>query len=352
MSNRISRSRAPGVTIKDVARLSGVSISTVSRVIRNRDDVSDDTRLKVQTFIKELAYRPSGVARALIGGYSRTIALLVSDITNPFYPQLAKSVEREASAHGYALVICNTEDDPVEAVALFKRLIEQGVDGMIHASVGSEEEEVIALARDAHRIVFANRRPRSREVSYVVADNAKAATLLTSHLADLGHRRIGFIAGPAWASNAAERLEAFLRTAEDRGVEAVVFHGEFAMESGLAAVRAWAATVRPPSAVIGVNDTVALGAISGMIGPGLSLETAVAGFDNVEAAGSQLVGLTTVGARIDEMGKRCVRLLLRQLNGKSNPPRREVLEPVLRVGRTSLPPHPDAHASTLGLHRG
>lgn len=333
-TNVLSRPRS--ATIKDVARVSGVSVSTVSRVIRGRDEVSEETRRTVLGVIDQLGYRPSATARALVAGYSNTIALLVSDIANPFYPQLAKSIEREASAHGYALIICNTEDDPTESVALFRRLISQGVDGMIHASVGADEDEVLGIVGDLRHIVFTNRRPLSRDVSYVVADNRKAAALVTGHLIDQGHARIGFISGPSWAANATERLDGFLRTVDERGVDGIVFEGEFTSESGSAAVRAWAADEKPPTAVIGVNDTVALGAIGEMRERfGVGFATAVAGFDNIDSASSHLAGLTTVAAPIDEMGRRCVRLLLRQLAGKLQPPKREVLEPSLHIRRTT-----------------
>src|ERR1039458_795154 len=120
-TRRSRRRRQP--TIIDVAETAGVSFSTVSRVLRNRDDVSDKTRRRVRRVIEQLGYRPSGVARALVTGYSRTIALLVSDIANPFYPQLAKSVEQEARKAGYAVAICNTSDSVDESAAYIHQLL-------------------------------------------------------------------------------------------------------------------------------------------------------------------------------------------------------------------------------------
>src|SRR5450759_1828478 len=133
MSLSSPRKTGRGPSIVDVAHGAGVSISTVSRVIRGRDEVSEETRLRVMQVVADLGYRPSAVARALVSGYSKTLALLVSDIANPFYPQLSKSIEREASRHGYALVICNTGDSPRKSAALFRRLIDEGVAGMVHA---------------------------------------------------------------------------------------------------------------------------------------------------------------------------------------------------------------------------
>jgi LacI family transcriptional regulator len=305
-------------------------------VIRNHSDVSDEMRAHVLRVIGELDYRPSAVARALVSGRSNTIGLLISDIANPFYPQLAKSIEREAAAQGYALVICNTDDNVEESVAYVRRLIDQGVEGVIHASVGLDEEEVLKLLGDPRRIVFTNRRPKSRRVSYVVVDNAMGAAAATRHLLEAGHRRLGFVGGPSWAANARERRDGFMRTVRDAGAEAVVYEGDFTADSGAAAVREWVASKNPPTAVIGVNDSVALGVIGELATLGsFAPRMAVAGFDDIDLAGLRIIGLTSVAQHIGEMGERSARLLLRQLAGKSRPPVRQVLQPVLHARRTT-----------------
>lgn len=327
--------RARPTTIMDVARGAGVSVSTVSRVLRVREDVSAETRTRVLSVIDELGYRPSGVARALVTGYSRTIALLVSDIANPFYPQLAKSIEGEARKSGYAVVICNTEDSVDESAAYVHRMIDQGVDGMIHASVGQDEERVLELVRDLRQIVFTNRRPRSRDVSYVVADNTKGAALLVRHLAELGHRRIGFVGGPEWAANARERLDGFVRAARECNIEALVVGGDFSIGSGATAIDSWLASGEMPTAVIGVNDTVALGAISALLAHPERRAVAFAGFDDIDLAGSRIIGLTSVAQHIDEMGVSAMRLLLRQMKNQAAPPVRRVLQPTLHVRQST-----------------
>ena len=332
-TRRSRRRRQP--TIIDVAETAGVSFSTVSRVLRNRDDVSDETRSRVRRVIEQLGYRPSGVARALVTGYSRTIALLVSDIANPFYPQLAKSVEQEARKAGYAMAICNTSDSVDESAAYIHRLLEQGVDGFIHASVGPDEERVLELVPDRRRIVFVNRRPRSRDVSYVVADNRKGAAILVRHLVDRRHGRIGFIGGPSWAANARERLEGFFRATTDLRVDAVVADGDFSMASGARAVDVWLASGHMPTAIIAVNDTVALGAISRLLDRAALLPIAVAGFDDIDLVGSSIVGLTSMALHIDKMGSAGVHLLLRQMGDQIVPPVRKTLEPTLHVRRST-----------------
>jgi len=331
----VQGSRPP--TIRDVAAAAGVSITTVSRVVRDHQDVHPATRGRVLQVIQDLGYRPSSLARALVSGYARTIGLLVSDIANPFYPQLAKSIEDEARGADYALVICNTEDEPSESLRYVRRLLDHGTAGLIHASAGLDEEIVLAAVGDPRRIVFVNRRPTSSAASYVVSDNVNGGRLLAEHLVSLGHRRIGFIAGPPWAANSRERLTGIRAVARDAGADVLVAEGDFTPSSGVAAVESWLRESRPPTAIVGVSDQVALGAVAALAQSGIDVPTqmAVAGFDDIEFAASQIIGLTSVAQHIDEMGRRSVRILLRQLGTHGTRVQRIELAPNLVVRRTT-----------------
>ncbi len=334
---RLSRQ---SVTIVDVARAAGVSVSTVSRVARNHPDVNSETRGSVLEVIRSLGYRPSPIARALVAGHSQTIALLVGDIANPFYPQLAKGIEREAREGGYALVICNTDDREQETERYVQRLVDEGVGGVIHASVGPDEERTLEQLRDVAKVVFTNRRPRSAETNYVVADSYAGAVDVTQHLVQLGHRRIGFVKGPQFATNADERLQGFLHAVNAAGVEPVLADGDFAPESGTRAVARWLEEGICPTAVIGVDDVVALGAYDALLEAGLRIpeDVAVAGFDNIQLAGSRLIGLTTVAQHIDRLAVRAVRMLLGLISGQSvdGAPLHEVIRPELLVRRSTI----------------
>ena len=253
---RESAGRAP--TIVDVARAAGVSVSTVSRVMRDHVDVGASTRAHVREAIDLLGYRPSPIARALVSGQSRLVTLLVSDITNPFYPQLAKSVEQEAKLAGYAVVICNTEDRSAETRRYVERLLRQGLEGVIHASVARDEQVLLSLMADDRRVVFTNRRPAQSSASYVVSDNEGGAVELTEHLLSLGHRRIGFITGPKYARNAMERLKGFRHAMREvESAQLFVAEGDFSVESGRRAVLDWISdSKKAPTAMIAVNDSV------------------------------------------------------------------------------------------------
>ena len=323
-----------GPTIVDVARLANVSVSTVSRVVRKHSDVKGETRERVHAAIETLGYQPSPIARALVSGRTRLIALLVSDIANPFYPQLARSVEQEAKRMDYTVVICNTGDRPAETRRYLERLLQQGLDGVVHASVSGDENVLYELLPDRRRLVFTNRPPRGREASYVVSDNAGGAEALTRHLLSRGHRRVGFIAGPSFATNAVARVQGFRRVMAEAGeTDPLVAEGDFSAIHGATTALLWRQSADPPSALIAVNDSVALGALEALTDRGLSVpeDVALAGFDGTRLAASPLVDLTTVDQRIDRMGRRAVRVLLRQLSRRTGGPTRETLPTQLLV---------------------
>jgi len=303
-------------------------MSTVSRVVRGHPDVGDDTRVRVLALIEELGYRPSTLARALASGRSQTIGLLVSDLANPFYPRLAKAIERECHKHHYSLVICNTDDDVRETVEYVKRLMDQGVDGLIHASVGHDEGAVLEALGDTSRIVFANRRPRSASVSYVVSDNKAGGQQLGEHLVSMGHRRIGFVAGPSWASSVEDRCAGLREAVVARGGQVLIAEGDFAPSNDHQAVRSWLALPAPPTAIVAINDLVAVSVYGALLDLGLDVpaDIAIAGFDNLDFGWSRSLSLTSVAQRTETMGRRAVEVLLRHL-----------ATPSARVTRTELP---------------
>lgn len=333
------------VTIGDVARAAGVSVSTVSRVLRDHTDVGEATRTRVQAAIQALDYRPSPIARALVSGQSRLLALLVSDLTNPFYPQLAATIEREAEKSGYTVVICSTGDRAADTRRRLARLLDQGIDGVIHAAVGLDEKATLTALSDLRRLVFVNRPPSQPEASAIVSDNAAGAAALTRHLLSGGHRRIGFIGGPEYARNARDRLAGFRSAmAEVPGTTALVHAGPFVRETGEAAVRAWMGQGDRPTAIIGINDSVAFGAMDELIRLGLRVpdDVALAGFDGTELAASRVVGLTSVDQHIEEMGRLAVQTLLRQLTSSAFVTTRHVLQTSLLVRSSTLASLPAA----------
>lgn len=329
------------VTITTVAEVAGVSVATVSRVVRGHEDVRESTRQRVQKVIDDLGFRPSPLARALVSGSASTLGLIVSDLTNPFYPQLAKSVEQEAAQQGVTVLICNTDDDPEITQMHVGRMLDQRIGAIIHGSVGDDEAEVLAQIGDQAPVIFVNRRPQTPGTSFVVADNHAGARRLTEHLLEQGHRRIGFIGGPANASNAVERLAGFREAMERFGpaCSATVAGGDFSAATARHHVETWLSDPDlRPTAIIGVNDMVATRAMEGIVANGLRVpeDVAIAGFDDTQFAASELISLTSVAQHIDDMGRIAVRLAL-QMGRRRDRGRavREVIEPELVVRRSS-----------------
>lgn len=335
-----------GPTIVDVARIANVSVSTASRVMREHPDVSAETRARVTEVINELRYRPSPSARAMVSGETRFLALLVSDIRNPFYPQLARAVEREARKHDYLVFICSTGDDPLETRRYVEALLLQGLDGVIHASVADDEQIVTDLLADLRRIVYINRRPAGDNVSYVISDNRHGARDVTEFLLEQGHRRIGFVGGPSNASTATDRLAGFEDAmAQVPGTEPMITLGDYSTQSGSQAVESWLTLEHRPTAILAINDGIALAVREALVDKGLTVpgDIALAGFDGVGV--SKVMELTTVEQQIEEMGKRAVQILVSQLAELSDPiPRREVL-PTKLVLRDSTAVQPSSERS-------
>jgi len=336
--------KARGAKIQDVAREAGVSVSTVSRVVRDHSDVSDETRERVQAVVNRMGYRPSPLARALVSGRSQLLALLVSDITNPWYPELARSIEVHAGRADYGLVICNTDDDPQITRRHVQRLLDHGIEGIVHASVGVDAAEVSPDAVGDTPVMFVNRRPAAPGASYIVTDNVEGGRSLAKHLIALGHRTIGFVAGPSFAATGQERLRGIQEVVAERGGDTriLIERGESSKANGAAAVRTWLERAVLPSAIVGSNDTIALGAMDALVEAGLRIpgDVAVAGFDDISSSSSRLISLTCIRQQTEKMGEHAVTALLRLMRASKKAKHRPI--------REVLPAELVIRASTVG----
>jgi len=326
--------------MRQVAAQAGVSVSTVSRVLTDHPDVKEDTRQAVQTVIDSLGYRPSLLARGLILKRTNTLGLVVSDITNPFYPELAKGIEHAASERGWVVIVGDAERDGDRSDNHVDAMLERAVDGIVFASVTSHDQAVPRLVEVDYPVVLVNRRHLGVATHHVVADNVLGGRMAVGHLAGLGHRRIGHLAGPSWAANAIDREAGYvqgLREARLEASEELISRGEFSAEGGAVAMRRLLALAEPPSAVFATNDLMALGALEAIKDYGLRWpdDVAVVGFDDISLARSRLIELSTISHRIYEMGTRAVEILLQQvLDGPIDPPIQEMLKPELVVRGT------------------
>lgn len=326
-------------TLRDIAFLANVSHTTVSRVLNKDPRVRWATAKKVLAVVEEQQYRPDGLARRFARGRSNLIGLMVSDIKNPFYAELARGIEDQARKLGYLVIICST-DDRVDMLARYtETVIEAGVDGLIFASVTLKDPTIEGLIKEKFPLVMVNRRLKTEIGEYVVLDNREGAFQLTSHLIKGGYRDIAIITGPEDMSTAVERLEGYLRAMKENRITLKrnsVQHVNFSRRDGFKAAMKILSKKDRPAAVFGGNDYIAMGIMDAARQLNLRIpeDLAVVGFDDTEFAES--VQLTTVSQREYELGDLAVQILIQSIEQKKpGTVHRVVLDPKLIVRGSS-----------------
>jgi LacI family transcriptional regulator len=329
------------VTMADVAREAGVSSMTVSRVINNKGDVSSSTRQRVLELIDRLGYRPSGIARGLATRRTGTLGLVVPDVANPFFSDVARGVEHVAYAEGYNVFLCNTEEDPERELAVLKSLEEKRVDGLILCSSRLEEDELRTVVSRHPTTVLVNRRLDGEGVRPVLVDDEAGGRLVTSFLLESGHEAVGFLAGPPVSHSGRERTSGYRATLAEAGLAydpALVRRCRPVVEGGQEAALSLLTTRPEISALFCYNDLVAVGALQACaeLGRRVPEDVAVVGYDDIPLAALVTPALTTCRVPRYELGSQAVDLLLRQINGCSEECDEIVLAPELVV-RDSAP---------------
>ena len=304
-------------TIRDVARLAGVSVATSSAVINKKGSVSPKLTQRVLNAMELLDYHPNQIARSLKVRQTRTVGMVVPDITNPFFTEVIRGVENETRAHGYSLILCDSEEDPAVEQTNLNTLFARRVDGVLLAPTkGSVAQD--RLIRRRFPLVFFDRVGPGFTGSAVVTDNLGAAYDATCHLIGLGHRRVGIITGHLNWSNGLDRLEGFRKALQQAGLplhDEYLQRGDFQLESGYSCGLKLLQLAVPPTAVFCCNNQMTLGLMRvlrelGIPCPG---HVSVLGFDDFGWAADFSPRLTTVAQPSLEMGKQAVQMLLRQI---------------------------------------
>jgi LacI family transcriptional regulator len=329
--------------MRSVARSADVSVSTVSRVLTGSAPVRPAKRRRVLRAARQLAYRPNTLARGLRRGRSSTVALLVPDITNPFFAEIAKSVEDHCARRQYSLILCNTENDIDRERRYLELMAEHRVDGLILVPARDRSLLRTAWAAPGRHALLLDRGVDSARHDCVRTDNEMGMLLAVRHLVDLGHRRIGFIAGPARVSTADERLAGFRRAQRLMELDpdpAIVRRGGFSFDTGLRVMRAFLRLPVPPTAVVASSDVMALGAVRAVYEAGGTVPAtmSIVGFDGIAAARLVQPPLTTVVQPMRELGERAVETLLARVNGRRGGPVRVRLKPRLAVQQSTTRP--------------
>lgn len=329
------------VGLKDVARLSGVSIATASRVVTAPHLVNETTRERVQRAIDTLQYRPSRVARRLRRDSARAnlIGLVVPDVQNPFFADVARGVENVAQAKGYMVFVGNSDEDAEKERGYLELMRAESVDGLILPPTSEAAPALAALAKAGVPVVCVDRRLPNVPLDTVVADNVRGADAATTHLLELGHRRVGFVEGRPQLSTSRERLLGYRRALEAHDVtfdEHLVRAGDSRQESGYRLARELLESDAPPTALLVGNNLMTLGALAAIRELGLRMpdDVALIGYDDLPWAAAFEPPLTAVRQPAYEMGRRATELLLRRVEEPAIEPTVVVLQPELIVRRS------------------
>jgi LacI family transcriptional regulator len=306
---------AAKMRIKDVAREAGVSTATVSHVINKTRFVSEETRARVMRAIESCNYYPNAHARSLASGRSRTLGLLISDISNPFFPELVKSIETVAFENGHDVILANTDYNDERTLNNVRRFIERKVAGVALMTSELDRGLIDELARCHVPVVFLDIGSAGLCMSNIVVDYEAGIGEALGHLHWLGHRRIAYIGGPNRLRSAALRLAAFRDSMSyylPEQSEQAIYEGDFRLEGGRSIARELLTQTELPTAVVVANDMMALGVVQELHERGLRVpeDVSVVGFDDIAFAALSNPPLTTVRLPRDELGRKAVEALM------------------------------------------
>ena len=303
------------MNIKAVAKSANVSTATVSRTITGSAKVSPRTAERVRQAIEALNFYPDTNARALGSGKSSLYGLIISDITNPFFPELVKSFEDIAVIHGQEVLIANTNYDPERMKICVIRMLQRKVDGVAIMTSEMDDRLVEVFSRRHIPLVFLDTGMPSPGVSCVRIDYSAGIDAAMSHLISLGHRRIAFISGPLHLASAGMRYKAFMESSERDRLEsnlALIQEGNHRVDGGHDAMKRILASGARPTAVMASNDLTAIGAMGAIAEAGLRVpeDISVIGFDDIQLSAFTMPPLTTVSLPRAEIANAAFRALL------------------------------------------
>ncbi|MEB2265221.1 LacI family DNA-binding transcriptional regulator [Priestia megaterium] len=306
------------VRIIDVAKKANVSTATVSRVLSKPNTVTEETTEKVLQVIKELNYQPNALARQLRTLETKTILVIVPDITNPFFSKVLRGIESVAVINGYQVLLGDTGNDLERENGYLNILLQKKADGMVLLTARMESKNIEEMALK-YPVVLACEYIEGSAIPTVSINNISGAQKATEYLVKLGHKRIGFISGPLDGVIGQDRLKGFYQTMTRHNltVESIlVQEGNFSYESGFNIMNQFLALNHPPTAVFAANDEMAFGAINTISSKGLSVphDISVVGFDDIKFSSIFKPTLTTISQPAFEMGTMAMKLLIKLMN--------------------------------------
>jgi LacI family transcriptional regulator len=311
-------------TIKDVAREANVSVATVSRSFSGSQPVSAEVLERVREVSRRLGYRPNAVARSLRMEATKTLGLVIPNITNPFFTEVARAVEAAAWRAGYSLMLGNTDEDPKKEERYLEVLLGKQVDGILISPASAESPHLSKVEDEGVPVVFLDRAVPGMDAPVVRADGRLAVGAIVEYLANLGHERIAIISGPPETITGEERLRTFLEEAERLGVEvppAMIRAGDFRRRSGEIAMSDLLALESPPTAVFAANNLMALGALTAAKEAKVSIpeDLSFVSFDDSRWFELMSPSISAISQPLEELGEAAARLLTMALENGEKP---------------------------------
>jgi LacI family transcriptional regulator len=334
------------VTIRDIARLAGVTPGTVSRALNPQTQgmLNDETVTRVRTIADAIGYRPNTLAQGLKTSRSYTVGVLIPDLTNPLFPPIVRGIDDRLTAAGYTSLIVSTDNDPERGRAGVDAMLIRRVDGLIAATARLDLEPLLDAAWRGVPLVLVNRRLADDSIAAVTVDDAEGSRLAVQHVLGLGHERIAYIGGPQNASTGHRRYLGFVAAMAAVGcppqLNRVGFAQAFTEAEGARLAVAILGQDPTVTALIAANDRLAIGCYDALAGRGLVCpdDVSVVGFNDIPMVDRLSPGLTTVRVPQREIGYACADLLLRQIAGDAGAPGNLLLEPALVVRGSTAPP--------------
>lgn len=327
--------------IRDVARLAGVSVATVSRALSNPEKVSPESLEKVHKAIAEVSYRPNMLARNFRSARAYAVVVLVPDIANPFYSLFIRALEDRAHQKGYAVLLGDTRGTPEREIEYIRRVETRLADGIVQLRPSSEKSQN-NIPADVPCVNACGCEYTSGPSIRI--DNRGAAKSMVNYLISLGHRRIGVISGLKDNPHAIDRLQGYKEALEEAGIpfeKDLIAEGDFTMWSGLNTAFQFCNMKNRPTAIFSMNDEMAIGAMQTLKNQGIRIpeDMSVTGFDDIAYAKYSDPSLTTISQPAEEMGKMAMDMLLKVIEG-SPLSQRECVLPTEFIIRKSTGPAP------------
>ena len=327
-------------TIRDVAKLAGVAPITVSRVINDSDYVKQATRERVEIAIDELGYIPNTLGVSLRSKQTMTLAVVITDITNPFWTTVTRGIEDVAQANGFLTILCNTDESEEKQEQYIQMLLRRRIDGILLVPSSSNPDPIKLIKKQNIPVVLMDRYVSDVDVDMVRSDSEKGAYLITKHLLSLGHQRIAMLSGPENISTSIDRVAGYRRAFSDAGLPKSaeqIYWGEYTQESGYEMAKQMLAQLQNTTALVTSNNFIAIGAMRLLHERKIRVpeDMALVTIDDLSSTFTITPFFTVALQAASEMGKQAAQLLLNRVNGVIDSPCQEIILPVQMIIRDS-----------------